>query len=90
MLRRVSTPSHRVFVPRIALLLVAGFVLCGASMLVYVLPTLNEPAPPGAIASWHAERVKTRLRGKVHWFFAGSMLAVGLVGWRWLAPDERA
>ncbi len=60
------------FVPRLTLILVVGFVVSIAAMYVYVLPVLNQPAPPGAVPQWHDEQIKQRLRGKVHWFLLGS------------------
>jgi hypothetical protein len=70
------------FTPRLTLLVLAGFGLFFASLFLYSLPAVFEPAPPGAVESWHAERVKQRLRGKVHWFLIGSFGAVAAVGVR--------
>jgi hypothetical protein len=70
------------FVPRITILLVAGFALFLLSAGLYVLPVLREPPPPGAIPDYRKERVIARLEGKVLWFLAGSMITVTLIGTR--------
>ncbi len=74
------------FTPRITATLIAGFVLFLLSTGLYVLPVLMEPAPPGAIADWHRERVKARLDGKVRYFLVGSFLGVTLLSIRGLLP----
>jgi hypothetical protein len=74
------------FSPRLTLLVLAGFVVFFASLFLYSLPAMLEPAPPGAAQSWHAERVKQRLRGKVHWFLVGSFGAVTAIGLRLARP----
>jgi hypothetical protein len=76
-----ASPRPR-FVPRVALLMAGGFLLFLLSTGLYVLPVLNEPAPPGAIADYHAERVRARLEGKVVWFLAGSLAGAALLGAR--------
>jgi len=81
---RRATP----FTPRLTLLVLAGFALFFASLFVYSLPVMFETAPPGAIESWHEERVKQRLRGKVHWFLVGSFGAATAVGVRFLRPRD--
>ena len=68
--------------------MLAGFAIFGISLYLYALPAMFEAPPPGAIPSWNQERVKDRLRGKVGWFFAGSMLTAAAIGWRWLSPPE--
>jgi hypothetical protein len=79
-------PAPTRFTPRLTLLLLAGLVLFFASLFVYSLPAMYEQAPPGAVESWHEERVKQRLRGKVHWFLIGSFAAVGALGMRFAKP----
>ncbi len=76
------------FAPKITLLVLAGFVLFFASLFLYSLPAMFETAPPGAVESWHAERVKQRLRGKVHWFLVGSFGAVTAIGLRFARPRD--
>ena len=66
--------------PRIALLLVAGFCLFLAATGLYILPTLRETSPPGAIPDYRKERIIARLEGKVLWFLVGSMLTVTILG----------
>ncbi len=66
--------------PRIALLLVAGFALFLAATGIYILPTLRETPPPGAIPDYRKERIIARLEGKVLWFLVGSMLTVTILG----------
>ncbi len=77
------------FVPRVALLLVAAFLIFTASAGLYVLPVLREPAPPGAIEDYYAERVRARLSGKVPWFLVGSFAAAALLGARLFRARDR-
>lgn len=65
--------------PRISLLVAAGFALFLLSAGLYVLPVLREAPPPGAIADYQKERVRARLEGKVLYFLAGSMVTVTLL-----------
>lgn len=66
--------------PRVTVLLLAGFVVAVAAMYVYVIPVLNQPEPPGAVAEWRNEQIKERLRGKVHLFLLGSYASVAAIG----------
>ncbi len=77
------------FVPRLTLILLLGFAVAFGAMYLYVLPVLNQPAPPGAVPEWHDEQVKQRLRGKVHWFLLGSYGAVAGIGISWMNRRAR-
>ncbi len=74
------------FAPRVTLTLLAAFGVFLLTAGLYVLPVLLEPAPPGAIADWHRERVAARLHGKVRYFLFGSFLGVTLLSIRGLLP----
>jgi hypothetical protein len=74
------------FVPRLTLLLLAGFALFLLVAFLYALPALIEPLPAGAIESYRQERVIARLEGKLAYLLAGSLLAAGLLGMRLLRP----
>lgn len=76
------------FAPRVTLTLLAGFLLFLLSTAAYVVPVLLEPAPPGAIADYHRERVAARLDGKVAYFFFGSFLAATLLSIRGALPGS--
>jgi hypothetical protein len=67
------------FVPRATLTLLATVVLFFVVTFLYALPAMVEEPPAGATAEWQNERIKARLAGKVHWFFAGSALVVAVV-----------
>ena len=75
-------PRPARFVPRATLTLLAAVALFFAVTFLYSLPALLEEPPPGAIPDWHAERVKARLAGKVHWIFGGCVLVVAAVAQR--------
>jgi hypothetical protein len=74
------------FVPRVTLTVLSGLAVFLLSAGIYVLPVLLEPAPPGAIADWHKERVIARMEGKVPYFLLGSFLGVALLSIRGLLP----
>jgi len=60
------------------LVLVGGVLLFLAVSLLYSLPVLSEPPPEGAPDDYVAERVREHLRGKIPYFFGGSLVAVAL------------
>ena len=78
---RVPTPrpprSPR-FAPRLTIVLFGGVLLFFAVSLVYSLPVLYEPPPEGAPENYASERVREHLRGKIPYFFGGSLVAVAL------------
>ena len=81
-------PPRTHFTPKLTLLLLAGLALFFMSLFLYSLPAMYEEPPPGAVESWHTERVKQRLRGKVHWFLAGSFGVVAAIGLRLAKPKS--
>jgi len=72
-------PRSPRFAPRITLVLLGGVALFFALSLLYSLPILLEPPPDGAPDNYVSERVREHLRGKIPYFFAGSLVAVALV-----------
>jgi succinate dehydrogenase/fumarate reductase cytochrome b subunit len=70
-------------IPRMTLVVLAGFALFIALTLLYALPVLLESPPPGAVPDYLAERVKAHLQGKVTWLMAAAFTIVGVLGaWR--------
>ncbi len=86
---RVEPAQRPRFVPRVALLFAAAFLIFSLSTGLYVLPVLREPAPPGAIEDYYAERARARLSGKVPWFLVGSFAAAALLGARLFRTRDR-
>lgn len=80
--------SH--FAPRVTVMLICGFLLFLASALLYSLPVMLEPPPPGAIADWHREQVQAHLQGKVFYFLVPSFVVAALLGaWGYLPFTRR-
>lgn len=74
---RRSRPDDRDpfrFAPRVTLTLLGGLAIFLLISLLYVLPVLFEPLPPGAIPDYRRERVAARLEGKVIYLLVGSLL----------------
>ena len=74
------------FVPRVTLTVAAGLAIFVVAALVYALPVLLEPPPPGAIEDWTRERVRARLAGKTIWLLAASFLVAALLSARGWIP----
>jgi predicted MFS family arabinose efflux permease len=72
------------FVPRMTLFILAGFALFSVLALLYSLPILLDPTPPGASPDYVAERVRAHLDGKASWLMLGSFLVVAVVSSRWI------
>ncbi len=69
--------------PRATIFLLIAFVLFIAISMLYVLPTLLEPPPPGAIADYTRERVIARMEGKVMIFATIAVVVSGaFAAWR--------
>ncbi len=77
------------FAPRIAVTVLAGFALFLVASMVWVLPTMMETPPPGAIPDYTKERVMARLTGAVAPLFTGSMLIAAFASIRGLIPGTR-
>jgi hypothetical protein len=84
--RRPDDRDVSVFLPRITLVLIGGFVLFMLIAGLYVLPVLLETPPPGAIPDYTKERVMARLEGKVLWMLATSLLVVAGLAIRGVLP----
>ncbi|MFI5315718.1 MAG: hypothetical protein ACHQ6T_08450 [Myxococcota bacterium] len=79
---RPPGPPQKSFAPRATLAVAGGFLLFFAASILYSLPVLLEPEPPGAAESYVQERVQARLRGKVPWLLGTSLIVAGAIGAR--------
>ena len=89
----MSGPAHdrdpTVFVPRIAITVVTGFVIFFLAALLYSLPVMLEEPPPNAIQDWTQEQVRNHLEGKVIWLMAGSFVIAAILAARGWLPGTR-
>ena len=68
--------------PRATLIIAGGVALFFALSILYSLPVLLDPPPPGATPDYVAERVRAHLKGVVPWLFGVSMIAAAAIGAR--------